>query len=203
VNRVGRVRMAVHHTKVPPVSSASHRFTGPARAVRGLLLGWAVLLLTALAHTSADHTAPTMRPATLLWLLPLTVALSVVAADRRRSPIWLVAFLLGVQSLLHVLLVVNASHASHQGGLMPSGSMIVAHVLAAGAAAFVIAHADGWLHRWVRFLDCLTRDYRLLPSSLPAASRADCTVEFLGHRALGGLLGLTPHRRGPPLSIAG
>jgi hypothetical protein len=176
---------------------APYRFSGPARALRGLVLGAIVLLLTAVAHNSGDHAAPPVGATALLWLLPLTVLLSVLAADRRRDPAWLIAYLLGVQSLLHVLLVVSAGHGSHAGSMLPPASMIVMHVLAAAAAAVLIAHADAVLHGWLRFLAFLTRDYRLALPARPTPPRAP-TALAPGH-PLGEVLGRTPLRRGPPV----
>jgi peptidoglycan/LPS O-acetylase OafA/YrhL len=180
---------------------APYRFSGPARALRGLVLGAIVLLLTAVAHNSGDHAAPRVGATTLLWLLPLTVMLSALAADRRRDRAWLVAYLLGMQALLHVMLVVSAGHGSHGVSMIPPASMIVMHVLAAAAAAVLISHADALLHSWLRFLDCLTRNYRLVPPARPTLPRAP-TALSPGHPS-GDVLGLTPLRRGPPVRTLG
>jgi peptidoglycan/LPS O-acetylase OafA/YrhL len=176
---------------------APYRFSGQARALRGLVLGAIVLLLTAVAHNSGDHAAPPVGTTALLWLLPLTVMLSVLAADRRRDRAWLVAYLLGMQALLHVLLVVSAGHASHGGSMLPPWSMIVMHVVAAASAAVLIAHADALLHAWLRFLYSLTRDYRPTLPARPTPPRAP-TALAPGHPS-GKVLGLTPLRRGPPV----
>ena len=180
------------------MTNGNYRFTGPARVVRGLVLGSVVLLLTAVAHASDDHTSPTLRSASLVWLLPLAGVLSVAAADRRRTRTWLAVYFLGVQSLLHVMLVVNAAHASHPGSVLPSATMIAAHVLAAVGAAALVAHADAVLHHWLRFLDCLARDYLVPPSALPTAFRACVAMEPSAGHPLGTTLALTPQRRGPP-----
>lgn len=71
--------------------SCANRFTGTARAGRGVLLGTAVVLLTVLGHTSSGTwSANDTMSLVLLW--PLAVALSAVAADRRRSAVWLFMF---------------------------------------------------------------------------------------------------------------
>jgi peptidoglycan/LPS O-acetylase OafA/YrhL len=178
---------------------APYRFSGQARALRGLVLGAIVLLLTAVAHNSGDHAAPPVGTTALLWLLPLTVMLSVLAADRRRDRAWLVAYLLGMQALLHVLLVVSAGHASHGGSMLPPWSMIVMHVVAAASAAVLIAHADALLHAWLRFLYSLTRDYRPTLPARPTPPRAPTALAPAPGHPSGKVLGLTPLRRGPPV----
>ena len=76
--------------------------------------------------------------------------------------------------------------------------MIGAHVLAAVGAGILVAHADTVLHHWLRFLDCLARDYLVTPPTLPTAFQARIAIEPSAGHPLGATLALTPQRRGPP-----
>lgn len=124
------------------------RFTGPARVGRGLLLGTAVVLLTVTGHTAGGNwSGEDMVSLLLLW--PLAVALSFVAADRRRSTAWLFAFAVGMQALFHVLLSIASGHGPHVEPFLPSTTMTIGHLGAAAATALVLAQGDRLLHVWL------------------------------------------------------
>jgi hypothetical protein len=161
-----------------------------------MLLGTAVLLLTVMGHTSGGRWS-SMDTASLVLLWPLAVALSLVAADRRRSAPWLFVFVMGVQALFHVLLSIASGHAPHSEPLWPSTTMIMGHLVAGAATAVVLAHGDRILHAWLAFWAMLARGRvtrvavpPMLPMGLP------CYVApILKFRASGTAIS----RRGPPV----
>lgn len=135
---------------------SASRFTGPARVGRGVLLGTAVVLLTVTGHT-AGGTWSGQDMVSLLLLWPLAVALSLVAADRRRSAAWLFAFAVGMQALFHVLLSIASGHGPHAAPFLPSSTMIVGHLGAAAVTALVLAQGDRLLHAWLALWGMLAR----------------------------------------------
>ncbi len=183
------------------MQSSARRFTGPSRLARGLVLGGAVLLLTTAAHASTG--APSDVDLTsFLVLLPLSIVFSTLLADRRRSPMWLVSYLLGVQALFHVLLVVIGGHTAHAHGLVPGPAMLLNHVVAAGLAALVIAHGDRVLHRWLRFLDCLAEDFSPWPVPIPIRRPSSPSREQWARPTPDAYRCSSLLRRGPPAAIA-
>ena len=136
--------------------ATTSRNTGLARVGRGMLLGTAVLLLTVMGHTSGGRWS-SMETASLVLLWPLAVALSLVAAERRRSAPWLFVFVIGAQALFHVLLSIASGHAPHSEPLWPSPAMIMGHLVAGAAVAAMLAHGDRILHAWLAFWAMLAR----------------------------------------------
>ena len=136
--------------------ATTSRNTGLARVGRGMLLGTAVVLLTVMGHTSGGRWS-SMDTASLVLLWPVAVALSLVAAERRRSAPWLFVFVIGVQALFHVLLSIASGHAPHSAQLWPSTTMILGHLVAGAAIAAVLAHGDRILHAWLVFWAMLAR----------------------------------------------
>ena len=165
---------------------------------RGLVLGCAVLLITAVAHTAGGHASPGLFA--FIWLLPLTALLCTVAADRQRSFGWLVGYLIGVQMLMHLVLAANSAHGSHDASILPSASMALLHGAAALVTALVISYADAALHGWLRFLGSLVEDFRLTPC-VPDVSSARPVPGSPSDRTARSLLGISPHR-GPPRASA-
>lgn len=168
------------------------QFTGTARVLRGVVLGSALFVLTVGGHTAADHGAHDLVEA--LWLLPLTILLSTALTERRRSPLWLVAYLLGAQLLFHAMLAISLGHGGLAASIAPSPTMVLVHVVAALVAALALHHADALLHRWLAFTDALTRgpslDLAVLPSwpalttvLPPLARHANDGEPWLGLRA--------------------
>jgi hypothetical protein len=134
----------------------------------------------------------------LLLALILTVALSSIATLRARSFVWLLAFVLALQALLHGVLVVGGS-GSHVGGghgsLFPSGSLLLGHIVASVVAALVLKFGDGLLDRWAALLGTAFGSLFILPvlpvraCALVAAPSAHPILTFALHSA---------PRRGPP-----
>ena len=134
----------------------ANRFTGTARAGRGALLGTAVVLLTVLGHTaSGTWSANDTMSLVLLW--PLAVALSAVAADRRRSAVWLFLFAVCMQALFHILLSIASAHGPHTAQGWPSATMVVGHLGAAAVTALLLAQGDRLLHAWLNFWGMVAR----------------------------------------------
>lgn len=125
------------------------RFRGFSRLGRAVALGAAALGLTLTAHTSAAATLP--APLEIGLLLPLALALGYAASDRRRSLTWLTASVLAVQVLFHVLLIATGSHLNHQSWV-PAPNMLICHLLAALALAWVITQGENTLARWGNYL---------------------------------------------------
>lgn len=125
------------------------RFRGFSRLGRAAALGAAALGLTLTAHTAAAATLP--APLEIGLLLPLALALGYAASDRRRSLTWLTASVLAVQVLFHVLLIATGSHLNHQSWV-PAPNMLICHLLAALALAWVITQGENTLARWGNYL---------------------------------------------------
>ena len=145
------------------------QFTGLARAMRGAALGSVLFALTVSGHMASGggHSL-----ANAVWLLPIMIVLSATLADRRRTLGWLVAYLLGAETLFHLVLTVSLGHDGRVASAAPSPAMVVAHAVAAVVAAVAIHHADDLLHRWLQFVETLTHGPRLQIRSLPSSEAA-------------------------------
>lgn len=86
----------------------------------------------------------------------VALAITRVACHQRRSPLWLAAYLLGMQALLHVILTLLSSHHGGQGSashtLMLPAPMLAAHALATIGAAAIVIHGNAVIDRWVGLL---------------------------------------------------
>jgi len=133
--------------------------TGGARFLRGATLGLACTLLSTAAHTAGGGAA---IDAGLLIGLVAATGLGVAWADRRATWTRLAVFVVGCQVLLHVLASLVGSHHPGQS-LLPTVSMMLAHVLAATLVALLLTHADAVLHRWAVFLRSLAHPPAFLP----------------------------------------
>lgn len=171
-----------------------HQFSSTARAGRGVVLGSALFVLTASAHTAANGQLTSLTDA--LWLLPFLILVSAALADRRRTLTWLLAYLLGAEALSHVLLSLALGHDGHAMALVPSSTMVTAHVVAAAAAAVLIHQADALLHAWLRFVAALTRGALLSVPVTEAWPSTAIHLQSLSH--LRRQLGDAHPRRGPP-----
>jgi len=167
------------------------------RALRGIVVGAAMLILTSAAHTSANASPPTIGA--FLILTPLVVALSIAFLQRQRSYIWLIGFSVGVQALLHILMTVGAGHGSHHASLLPSTAMVLTHVGAAIATALVLSHADALLHRWISMVRTLLFVFLCAPA--PVALRAVSGFPGDSHTFCSHDLDHAIARRGPPSVI--
>ena len=170
------------------------RFTGSMRLMRGAALGGAAVLITVLGHSGGHGATP--EPGLLLLLLPLALALGTLVTQKRRSGMWVLGFVLALQVLFHLLLTIAAGHG-HHGSFVPDAPMLLSHLMAAGAVAFVLTHGDALIHRWIAFWQALAIELGWIPSPLAAAS-GPVLIEptFAPSTALAHAIA----RRGPPIS---
>ncbi|CAB4905840.1 MAG: hypothetical protein F2806_06370 [Actinobacteria bacterium] len=179
------------------MTSRAVQTSGSMRALRGLVVGSAMLILTSVAHTSADASLPTAGA--FLMLTPLVVALSVAFLQCQRSYLQLITFSVGIQALLHLLMTVGAGHGSHHTTLLPSTGMIATHFGAAIATALVLSHADALLHRWISMVRTLLFEFFNASEPIAAQSAAyflEPSCAFHSHD-----LDHAIARRGPPSVI--
>ena len=137
-----------------------------------------------------------MHPAALLVLGPLAVALSLVAAERKRSAAWFFGYALAVQVLVHVLLSVMSGHSTHAVSAVPSAAMVVGHVAAAAFMAAALATGESLLHRWMAFIGSVARKPQTLPS-VPVL-REPVRIWIAPATPPRSDVHTTIHRRGPP-----
>jgi hypothetical protein len=179
------------------VTAKTQPTTGALRLFRAAVLTAAMLILTVIVHTKAHGDLPSAG--TLLVLVPLVFALSALLLGRQRGYSMLIAFSVGTQALLHVLLTVGAGHESHHDSLMPSSAMTLAHTGAAICIALILARADALLHRWIEM--ALTALFSLLSVTLPTRTAHSGAVAFVTTFLSATELNHAIHRRGPPVVI--
>jgi len=177
-----------------------HVQPGERRLLRGTVLGIAILGITVAGHAAGGGHLPSIGY--YLALLPLIIALAVAASGRRRGPLALLGLAVGLQALMHVLLLILGAHATaHAAGgsaisLLPSASMLAVHAGAAVVVAIALARGDALLDRWIAFWStfgarCL--DVRQ-PLVAPRVAMATTSHVIAPRTALAGAIA----RRGPP-----
>jgi hypothetical protein len=171
---------------------------GPRRA-RAALTSSALVVLTLAAHSAASGTLPSLVP--LVLVVGLATALTWAVSDRRRSLAWTTAYLVGAQALLHLILAFAGTHG-HAAGLVPSTSMLAAHLAAALVAAVVLVHSDGLIQRWAALLAHLLGSPATVladPVGVPGRVLPPSTRRHLHVRDA---LRHSVERRGPPRAVA-
>ena len=161
--------------------------------MRGAVFGGACLLLTEIGHTSAG--GGHLDIGTALAAV-VALALGTAWAQRRRSVPRLAVFVAAMQLLLHVLMVLSGSHASHHVPLLPNTSMLIAHTLAAVAMALLLNFGEATLQQWINFLAALVGPSLALPIITTAAP-----AMAIRTRAASGTTSIIDRqrpRRGPP-----
>lgn len=123
--------------------ATGHRLAGTAATSA------AILLITVAGHAAGEGSLP--GPAGLAAAGAFAFALTYAVSDRRRGLGWLMAYVLGAQALLHVLLQFASGHA-HGASMVPSPGMVAGHVIAAFAASLALAYGADLYDRWVAFL---------------------------------------------------
>jgi hypothetical protein len=118
--------------------------------VRRSILAFVVVTLTLAGHASGRGELPSSVGVTLAVLI--AVGLTLTATARQRSWPWLIAFLLGAQLLIHVVLVIATPHAHGSMPLVPTGATAVGHLVASLIAAVVLAHGEDVLIAWSRLM---------------------------------------------------
>ena len=171
-------------------------------------------LLALTAHGAASGELPDLR--SLLAAVALTTAVGAVLCLRRRSFETIAAALVAGQALVHVVLCVPhlaapsaVDHLTHHGStapglvaqLVPGAPMTVAHLLAAGVAAWWLARGEtaawSWAQRWVPALALLAARPHVPVTAAPPA-RAAAAPAVLHDQVAGRR---TRPRRGPPAAV--
>jgi hypothetical protein len=158
------------------------------------VLGAVLLALTLGGHAAGSGALPDLLGLLLAGGLAFLLARAVSA---RALPLpRLLAFLLGGQALLHVILTVSHAHGS-TAHAPDAAAMVMGHVAAAAVAALVLSRGDALVDRWAAYLASAIRAWRLTPAAVTAGSApgpqplaADTPrLESLRHHV---------ERRGPP-----
>jgi hypothetical protein len=127
---------------------------GALRLARGSAVGATAMGLALAGHVASGGSAPAST--TAVGLLALSVAGSVALSGRRWTLAPLLTMLLGVQVVFHVAFGDHpsaAGMADHQHGAHSlSASMVLAHLLAAVAAALLLRRGESWCWRLVALL---------------------------------------------------
>jgi hypothetical protein len=118
--------------------------------VRRSVLTFVVVSLTLAGHASGRGDLPGSVGVILAVLIAGGLTLSATA--RPRSWPWLIAFLLGAQVLIHVVLVIATPHMHGTMPLVPTGATAMGHLVASLIAAVVLAHGEDVLITWSRLL---------------------------------------------------
>ncbi len=165
------------------------------RQVRTLTVATACVLSTAALHSAAGGALPAFG---LLVAAVTAFGLSTALTQRRFALPVVVAGMLGCQALMHVVLSATGSHGSHGAGLVPSSSMIGAHLVAAVVTALVVCRLDDLVECWLSFWRALRTP---LPSTaLPSPDRGP-QAPWRPIHAIAPSVHLTVvRRRGPPSS---
>lgn len=165
------------------------------RLLRGTVLGTAILAVTLAGHAAGGGHLPSLGY--YLALLPLAVMLSLAATARRRSLVTLIALTIGLQALLHVLMVVIGAHGTHGVRMLPSALMLAVHLGAAIVVGWSLAHGDTLIDRWLAFWQAFAASFLDLwqPRIAVAAFPAPVPGASITRPALRDAI----IRRGPPL----
>jgi hypothetical protein len=162
------------------------------RGARACLFAGTSAALTYSAHLAGAGELPDTGSA--LLLVGLTAFVGTVFADRHRGSVAVIGTLGAVQVALHVMLT-WLSGLGHHHGVLPSGTMVVCHAVAAVGIGLVLAHADAALMAALQVL------VSLLPSR-PNAWPARCPLWVATVRPTTVASTVVPlrvcARRGPP-----
>lgn len=113
--------------------------------MRSALLALGLMVLSLVSHSAAAGSLP--GTSALLAGFGVALGLSYALGSRRRSFGWLVGYLMAGQLLMHVTIVAVGHHGV---SFLPDVGMLVAHVIAAVAAAGMFAFGEAAIARWVR-----------------------------------------------------
>lgn len=166
-----------------------------AARLRGIAAGLLTAALGVAAHGAADGAAPAGSTVVLLVVLAATIGgLAATSCKTADVPV-LLGLLAGGQLLGHLML--GAAGHSHGAPTSPAPAMLIAHVLAVVAGAFLIAAGDRLCGVVSRVLEVATRSVaRPIPTTLVFVADADQPLRS----AL--LLAASVSHRGPPVSRA-
>jgi len=164
------------------------------RWTRGLLLGLSMILLTSIAHAAGDGQLP--DAGAFVLMLPLCTALGVATMNRPRGWMWFTCYAVGVQALLHVLLVTMSAHGGHLGAVVPAPGMLLTHLIAAAALGLLLAFGDSLLLRWLAYMRSalLSRTLVVAPIAAPRLGPPDSAASAPAMTFVHDIA-----RRGPPV----
>ena len=165
--------------------------------MRAGLSGAALVLLTLAGHTAGSGSLPS--PLGLAIVTALAFGLAYATASRRLAPLQLLAFLLGAQLLLHLVLTTASGHMNGSTAGPGTAAMIAGHVAAAVVAAVLLDQSDQLIDRWASFWATALGAAPLVSSVAQEPCRLVCPPvvphlvhsEHLQHDVV---------RRGPPAS---
>jgi hypothetical protein len=176
----------------------------PARRLRAAALAGASFTLGLLGHRQAG--GHSLTTGALVFAAGFCVLSGLAYSRRRLSGPAVAAILLGNQVVVHVGLALGAgsAHAGHASsaasagsGLLPSGGMILAHLVATTLTAAAIVLVEASYLACVALLTWFLRAVRLVPRGVLAVRRLSCPTAYrapLWHsRPVGSVPG-----RGPP-----
>ncbi|WP_106185039.1 hypothetical protein [Umezawaea tangerina] len=171
----------------------------PTRVARGLLLAVTSAALGVAAHGAAGGSLAEFTPA-----LPLTLLIAGAAtalANRRRSPLAILAALGAAQFAQHELLGLMHHHHTSTGGLgFDVVQMTTAHVLAALGTGLLLVKADDALFALAAAVSRLL-PRTLAPGPVLLTPRAAALSAVAGRVLIELLLRSVNGRRGPPVLL--
>lgn len=168
---------------------------------RRLTVASAIVILSLAGHAGSGRGIPHVTG----LLVALAVALGVTVAVRPgMSSARLALVVLGGEVLLHSIFAMTETHGAGSGGghhgLVPSGSMVLGHLLASVLAFGALVHGDRILNSWAAFLTAPLGQFSLfVPQprgcgpSIPTSAAAHWHLALLAHRS--------NSWRGPPLGM--
>lgn len=191
--------------------------TGPARLLRGSVVGLSATGLALLGHVVGGGALPPGVPLAVLGSAGVLV--SVALSGRRWTLAPLLTVLLGSQVAAHVLL-----DSAHPASAVPAGgagahrhalvdhamspgaslTMLAGHVAATALTALLLRRGEAWCWRLAALVAAPVRAARLLTGPVPASDMpslrgpVDRTLAIFST-----LLATSQPRRGPPLAVAG
>lgn len=158
----------------------------------------ACLSMPTAAHVAAGGGAPV--DAGFLLVAALLGAACVALADRRRSVLEIGALLLLSQPVFHVVLTLAGHHGTTT--VVPSGSMIAAHLVAAAVLTVVLAGAESVVWSMAALsATVLLRRVRALtePPVAPQVDAGRVRHPFAPESSFAAYVADTAPRRGPPV----
>ncbi len=169
------------------------------RVARGLLLAVTSSSLSVTAHGAAGGSLAEFTP--VLPLVLLIAGAATALADRRRSPLTLLAALGAAQLAQHELLsLAHHRHAPSGGFGFDAVQMTTAHALAALGTGLVLVKADAALVSLVAAVSRLL-PRTLTPGPVRLAPRAAAVRAAAGTQLIELLLRSVNGRRGPPVVL--
>ena len=169
----------------------------PLRLLRAIGLAVAALILSLAGHAFVGGGGlPALSAIVVVALVYAMLAAARSGVVSRPIPVALTV--LGLQGLAHVLFVVMGPHQAH-GSLAPSLQMLVGHVVAACAVAWLLVAGERIAAAWIRFFDTVFRGAFISRCGVNVrltVQRASSFPSLLAHDVIAHLA-----HRGPPTFV--